>query len=146
MGLRDKIRGALEKATDKLDSLAEPGAEPGYHWPADRPMAVLIESEHHPGMLGPGVDSGPSLVNMAVDRATGIPYRFVLDVHRPGFEPYRIEQNVRVPSRVQSSLTQGEVHVPRGAEVPLIVNRPRPLGRRDRLGWVPCSARSQAAG
>ena len=127
MGFLDKVRGALDKATEKMDSLSETGAAPAFQWPPGQPMAVLIESEHHPGGLGPGESGGgASLANMAIDRATGIPYRFVLDVRRPGFEPYQIEQKVRVPSKVQRSVMQGEVHVPRGAEVPLVVTGPGP--------------------
>ena len=146
MGFLDKVRGALDKATEKMDSLSESGPAPGYQWPSDQPMAVLVESEHRPGGLGPGVDNDVSLVNMAIDRATGIPYRFVLDVRRPGFEPYRIEQNVRVPSKVQSSLTQGEVRVPRGAEVPLTVTGPGPADVEiDWDGYLALPGRKQQA-
>jgi hypothetical protein len=124
MGFLDKVRGALDKATDKMDSLSEPGPLAGHQWPPDQPMAVLVESEHRPGSRGSADSKDEGILDLAIDRAAGIPYRFVLDVHRPGIEPYQIEQQVRIPSKVQRSWTQGEVHVPPGTEVPLTVTGP----------------------
>lgn len=125
MGFMDKVRGTMDRLTDKMDALSEPDSS-GYAWPPDQPMAVLVESEWRPGARIHSDSNGGDLTSLAFDKMAGIPYRFVLDVHRPGMEPYQIEQRVRIPSKVQRSFLEGEVHVPRGAEVPLRVTGPGP--------------------
>ena len=120
MGLMDKLRGAMEKITES----AEPPAP--YEWPEDQPWALLVESEHRPGSSENTVGDGGGLVDLALDAVAGIPYRFVLEVHRPGAAAYRIEQRERIPAKVQRTWTQGEQHVPAGTEVPLRVTGPGP--------------------
>ncbi len=119
MGLMDRFRGTVERLGEKLN--AEPET---YQWPPDRPMAVLVESEHRPGSRTNSSSDGADLADLAIDAVSGIPYRFVLEVRRPGMEPYRIEQRERIPSKVQRTWTQGEAHVPSGTEVPLRVTGP----------------------
>ena len=124
MGLMDKMRGALDRATDKMDQMGQPDAGVRHEWPEGQPWAVLVESEWHPGSRAYSDSNGADVANLAIEKLTGIPYRFVLDVRRPDLAPYRIEQRVRIPSKVQSGGLQGEVHVPSGAEVPLRVTGP----------------------
>ena len=124
MGLKDKLRGAMEKAMEKLD--APDAATLKYEWPDDQPWALLVESEHRPGSSETTANANDGLADLALDAVTGIPYRFVLEVHRPGNAAYRIEQRDRIPSKVQRTWTQGEQHVPAGAEVPLRVTGPGP--------------------
>jgi len=147
MGLKDKFRGVMEKAIEKMDEIAESDTGALKHeWPEGQPWAVLVESEWHPGSRAHSDSNGADVANLAIEKLTGIPYRFVLDVRRPGFEPYRIEQNVRVPSKVQTSLTQGEVRVPRGAEVPLTVTGPGPADVEiDWDGYLALPGRKQQA-
>jgi hypothetical protein len=144
MGFMDRFRGTMDRLTEKMDGLSEPAA--GYSWPPDQPMAVLVESEWRPGARMHSDSGGADLTDLAAEALTGIPYRFVLDVHRPGMEPYRIEQKVRVPSKVQRTLTQGEVHVPSGAEVPLRVTGPGPEDVEiDWDGYLALPGRKQTA-
>jgi len=144
MGFMDKFRGTMDRLTEKMDGLSEPA--PGYSWPPDQPMAVLVESEWRPGARMHSDSGGADLTDLAAEALTGIPYRFVLDVRRPGIEPYRIEQKVRIPSKVQRTLTQGEVHVPSGAEVPLRVTGPGPEDVEiDWDGYLALPGRKQAA-
>jgi hypothetical protein len=121
MGLFDKVREAIVKASDRIDGTA-PLAP--HQWSPDQAMAVLVESEQRPGSSPTTSSDGGGLVDVALDAATGIPYRFVLDVRRPGFEPYRLEQWVRIPSRVERTWTQGAAQVRAGTEVPLTVTGP----------------------
>jgi hypothetical protein len=144
MGFMDRFRGTMDRLTEKMDGLSEQAA--GYSWPPDQPMAVLVESEWRPGARMHSDSGGADLTDLAAEALTGIPYRFVLDVHRPGMEPYRIEQKVRVPSKVQRTLTQGEVHVPSGAEVPLRVTGPGPEDVEiDWDGYLALPGRKQTA-
>jgi hypothetical protein len=124
MGLMDKFRGTMDRLTEKMDGLSEPPA--AYVWPPDQPMAVLLESEYHPGSSGHSDSNQADVTSLAFDKLAGVRYRFVLDVRRPGMEPYRIEQRVRIPSKVQRSWLEGEVRVPKGAEVSLRVTGPGP--------------------
>jgi hypothetical protein len=144
MGFMDRFRATMDRLTEKMDGLSEPAA--GYSWPPDQPMAVLVESEWRPGARMHSDSGGADLTDLAAEALTGIPYRFVLDVHLPGMEPYRIEQKVRVPSKVQRTLTQGEVHVPSGAEVPLRVTGPGPEDVEiDWDGYLALPGRKQTA-
>jgi hypothetical protein len=147
MGLMDKFRGAMEKAVDKMDAMSEPAAGSRHEWREDQPMAVLVESEWRPGARMHSDSGGADLTDLAAEALTGIPYRFVLEVrHRPGMAPYRIELQARVPSKVQRSLTQGEVHVPAGAEVPLRVTGPNPADIEiDWDGYLALPGRKQEA-
>jgi hypothetical protein len=121
MGLFDKVREAIVKASDRID-----GTTPiaPHEWSPDQAMAVLVEAEHRPGSSPTTSSDGGGLVDVALDAATGIPYRFVLDLRRPGFESYRLEQWVRIPSKVERTWTQGSVQVRAGSEVPLTVTGP----------------------
>jgi hypothetical protein len=114
----DKFRGAMERITES----AEPAAP--YEWPEGQPWALLVESEHRPGSSQNSSADGDGLADLAMDAVSGIPYRFMMEVHRPGLAAYRIEQRERIPSKVQRTWTQGEQHVPAGTEVPLRVTGP----------------------
>lgn len=127
MGLMDRFRGVMDRVTERMDAMAAADATVDrVPWPAGQPWAVLVESEWRPGARMHSDSGGAELTDLAAEALSGIPYRFVLEVHRPGTEPYRVEQRVRVPSKVQRSWTEGEVHVPAGAEVPLRLLGPRP--------------------
>jgi len=141
MGLMDKFRGAMERVT-----AAEPAATTRHEWPEGQPWAVLAESDHRPGSRENSSSDGDGLADLALDAVSGIPYRFVLEVHRPGIAAYRIEQRERIPSKVQRTWTQGEQHVPAGAEVPLLVTGPRPGDVQiDWEGYLALPGRKQEA-
>ena len=120
MGLFDKVRAAAEKAfADPLP----PAEDATLPWDDNQPMAVLVESEWLNDATG--IDNqyyGHELV----DRVRGIPYRFVLEVHRPGVAPYRFERRERIPAKVEGTYTGYEHRVPKGAQVPLTVTGPAP--------------------
>ena len=120
MGLFDRVKGAVDKVSAAIDGDALPPPV----WAPDQPMATLVESERDPGSSQNSTADGGGLIDLAIDAAVGIPYRFVLDVRRPGFEPYRIEQRTRIPSQVERTWTQGAARVSAGTEVPLTVAGP----------------------
>jgi len=115
----------FREVMDRVTATPEPAAIMRHEWREDQPMAVLVESEWQPG-ASMNSETGPDLLDMAVEKVAGVPYRFVLDVRRPGMARYQLEQRVRIPSKVQHSWFEGEIHVPRGTEVPLIVTGPGP--------------------
>lgn len=140
MGFKDKLRGAMERITES----AEPPAP--YEWPEDQPWALLVDSEHRPGSSQNTSADGGGVVDMAIDAVASVPYRFVLEVHRPGAAAYRIEQRERIPAKVQRTWTQGEQHVPAGTEVPLRVTGPGPDEVEiDWDGYLAMPGRKQAA-
>jgi hypothetical protein len=143
----DRFRGAMDRVTERMDAISAGDSAPqGFQWPPGQPMAVLVESEWRPGARMHSDSGGADLTNLAAEALSGIPYRFVLDVRRPGMEPYRIEQDVRVPSKVQRTWTQGEVHVPAGTEVPLRVLGPGPADVEiDWDGYLALPGRKQQA-
>jgi hypothetical protein len=147
MGLKDRFRGAMEKVVEKMDEISASDTGTLTHeWPSDQPWAVLVESEWRPGARMHSDSGGADLTDIAADALMGIPYRFVLDVRRPGMGPYRLEQRVRIPSKVERSWTQGEVHVPAGAEVPLRATGPGPEDVEiDWEGYLALPGRKQAA-
>ena len=121
MGLFTRIKDAVES---RLDG-PTPGAEKPA-WAPGQPWATLIESEHRPGASTTSTQDGGGLVDIAIDAVGGIPYRFVLEVHRPGLEVYRLPMTVRIPSKVERTLMQGSQRVQAGTEVPLHVTGPAP--------------------
>jgi len=142
MGLMDRFRGAM----DRLTALPEPAGSMRHEWPEGQPWAALAESEWRPGSSTNSEADNADLLSMAVEKATGVPYRFVLDVHRPGMTVYRIEQRVRVPSKVQSTWFEGELHVPSGVEVPLRVTGAGPEDVEiDWEGYLALPARKEEA-
>ncbi|KAA1427404.1 hypothetical protein [Nocardioides antri] len=119
MGLFDKVRAAAEKAfADPLP----PAEDARLPWDDSQPMGVLVESEWLNQATGDNQAPGHDLI----DRARGIPYRFVLEVYRPGIAPYRLERRERIPAKVEGSYFGSEHRVQKGAQVPLTVTGPEP--------------------
>lgn len=120
MGLFDKVRAAAEKVfTDPLP----PAEDATISWDDSVPVAVLVESEWLNNATG--IDNHYQGHDF-IDRARGIPYRFVLEVHRPGVPAYRLERRERIPAKVEGSYLGYEHRVPKGATVPLTLTGPGP--------------------
>lgn len=120
MGLFDKVKAAAEKVfADPLP----PAADATLSWDDSQPIAVLVESEWLNDATG--IDNQYYGHELA-DRVRGIPYRFVLEVHRPGVAPYRLARSERIPAKVEGSYTGYEHRVPKGATVPLTITGPGP--------------------
>jgi len=119
MGFFDKVRAAAEKAfADPLP----PAEDATLSWDDSQPIAVLVESEWQNQATGPQASEGHNVI----DRALGIPYRFLLEVHRPGVPAYRIERSERIPAKVEGTYLGREHRVPKGATVPLTLTGPGP--------------------
>ncbi len=68
-----------------------------------------------------------------VERAMGSPYRFELEVHRPGRAVEYVTRKERVPGKIEGILFLESRKIPAGAEVPIVEIGP---GREDfRLDW-----------
>lgn len=120
MGLFDKVKAAAEKVfSDPLP----PAEDATISWDDSQPIAVLVESEWLNDATG--IDN-QYYGHDIVDRLRGIPYRFVLEVHRPGVAPYRIARSERIPAKVEGTYTGYEYRVPSGATVPLTLTGPGP--------------------
>lgn len=115
-----------------LRHLEGPPPPPAHIWVPGQAWARLRTSTSLRG--SPDTASGAnSMLDDVIERALKSPYRFELEVHRPGRPMTVVVRQERVPGKVEGTLFLSSNKIPAGAEVPLVETGPGPDDFR--LDW-----------